>query len=143
MRVSFALPQYFKVYALKNGSCFESCTVGWLFGLFNLLDREGKRRSRVPSNRFPQASRLVSARQRSRPWYHPPPTELGFLFFLFFSLSRPFLVSVSFGPAILFERACVVGYVDSLVAGVRHATVVCVVFVSQITGFFGPAILFE
>ena len=59
------------------------------------------------------------------------------------ALSRPFLVSVSFGPAILFERACVVGYVDSLVAGVRHATVVCVVFVSQITGFFGPAILFE
>ena len=52
-------------------------------------------------------------------------------------------MSVSFGPAILFERACVVGYVDSLVAGVRHATVVCVVFVSQITGFFGPAILFE
>ena len=72
-----------------------------------------------------------------------PPLSWGFFFFFFFSLSRPFLVSVSFGPAILFERACVVGYVDSLVAGVRHATVVCVVFVSQITGFFGPAILFE
>ena len=63
--------------------------------LLNFLDREGKRRSRVPSNRFPQASRLVSARQRSRPWYHPPHGTLGFLFFSFFSLSRLFLCLLS------------------------------------------------
>ena len=64
-----------------------------------------------------------------------------FSFFLFLLVSS--FVSASFGPAILFERGFVVGYFDSLVAGVRHAAVECVVFVSQITVFFGPAILFE